>query len=95
MADESGGNNMGGVTGHMCGEVIKGEAGESAPTERAIARVLAEVPHFDRAKALGYIAAAHRGNLICLACGSENHTEGSDWCNHPRQFGRTAPPPSP
>lgn len=51
------------------------------PTEECIERVLREVPHFDRPRALDYIAAAHRGNLICLDCGSENHTRGNNLCN--------------
>lgn len=55
-----------------------------APTEQCIARVMREVPHFTRTKALYYIAAAHRGGLICLDCGSENHTRGSDWCRYTR-----------
>lgn len=56
--------------------------GEEGPTETCIARVMREEPRWSRAKALDYIAAGQRANLICLDCGSENHTRGSDWCNY-------------
>lgn len=36
---------------------------------------------YGRTAVRDYINAAASGNLICLDCGSENHTQGSDWCN--------------
>lgn len=53
------------------------------PTETAIARVQKEMPRGrqNRAAAVEYIEALNRGNLICLDCGSENHTRGHELCN--------------
>lgn len=51
------------------------------PTQECVERVMRE-NRWSQTKALDYIAAAHRGNLICLDCGSENHTRGNTLCNY-------------
>jgi hypothetical protein len=43
----------------------------------------ARVEH-GRSAVRDYINSAARGNLICLDCGSENHTKGHSLCNHRR-----------
>ena len=52
-------------------------------TVECIDRVTRESPaSWTRAQVLNYILAAHRGNLICLDCGSENHTRGHELCRY-------------
>lgn len=56
----------------------KGEGSEE-PTERAVRNVMAR-NSLPRWKAENLIGLLHRGNLVCLDCGSENHTRGHAFC---------------
>lgn len=52
------------------------------PTAQCLARVKAEYPRLSKADVLLHIVRANRLNLICLDCGSENHTRGHELCNY-------------
>lgn len=67
----------------------------SSPTVEAVENV-ARRYKIRRWKAVNYLEAMGRGNLICWACGSENHTEGHPLCNATpdKPGGATAETPS-